>query len=37
MFYLESSLLKLQESPLSDKQLRAIRCDNARRVLAQKT
>ena len=35
MFYFESALLKLQESPLSDKQLRAIRCDNARRLLAK--
>jgi len=37
MFYFESALLKLQESPLSDPQLRAIRCDNARRLLARKT
>jgi predicted TIM-barrel fold metal-dependent hydrolase len=35
MFYFESALLKLQESPLSDEQLRAIRCDNARRLLAK--
>ena len=34
LFYFESALLKLQESPLSDEQLRAIRCDNARRLLA---
>lgn len=35
MFYFESALLKLQESPLSDEQLRAIRCDNARRLLVK--
>ncbi|MCX7825948.1 MAG: amidohydrolase [Verrucomicrobiae bacterium] len=35
MFYFESALLKLQESPLSDAQQRAIRCDNARRLLAK--
>jgi hypothetical protein len=32
LFYFESSLLKLQESPLSAAQLRAIRCENARRL-----
>jgi len=35
VFYFESALLKLQESPLSDEQLRAIRCENARRLLAK--
>jgi hypothetical protein len=34
LFYFESALLKLQESPLSDEQLGAIRCENARRLLA---
>lgn len=29
LFYLESALLKLQESPLSQKQLNALRCENA--------
>ncbi|MDD4871529.1 MAG: amidohydrolase family protein [Kiritimatiellae bacterium] len=36
-FYFESALLKLKESPLSDEQLRAIRCDNAWRLLAKKS
>ncbi len=35
VFYFESALLKLQESPLSDEQLGAIRCANARRLLAE--
>ena len=32
-FYLESSLLKLKESVLSDAQAKAIRAENARRLL----
>ncbi len=35
VFYFESALLKLQESPLSDEQLGAIRRANARRLLAK--
>jgi predicted TIM-barrel fold metal-dependent hydrolase len=35
VFYFESALLKLQESPLSDEQLGAIRGANARRLLAK--
>jgi predicted TIM-barrel fold metal-dependent hydrolase len=35
VFYFESALLKLQESPLSDEQREAIRCANARRLLAK--
>jgi len=35
LFYFESALLKLQESPLSDEQLGAIRGANARRLLAK--
>jgi predicted TIM-barrel fold metal-dependent hydrolase len=35
LFYFESALLKLQESPLSAEQLGAIRCANARRLLAK--
>lgn len=35
LFYFESALLKLQESPLSDEQLRAIRSENARRLLSR--
>jgi predicted TIM-barrel fold metal-dependent hydrolase len=35
LFYFESALLKLQESPLNDEQLGAIRCENARRLLAK--
>ncbi len=35
LFYFESALLKLQESPLSEEQLGAIRRDNARRLLAK--
>jgi predicted TIM-barrel fold metal-dependent hydrolase len=35
MFYFESAVLKLKESPLTEEQLRAIRCDNARRLLAK--
>ena len=35
LFYFESSLLKLQESPLSSEQLRAIRRGNAEALLAQ--
>ena len=32
LFYFESALLKLQESPLNNEQLRAIRCGNAQRL-----
>lgn len=35
LFYFESALLKLRESPLSDGQLRAIGSENARRLLAE--
>jgi len=35
LFYFESSLLKLKESPLSGEQLRAIRNENARRLCGQ--
>jgi predicted TIM-barrel fold metal-dependent hydrolase len=35
VFYFESALLKLQESPLREEQLGAIRCANARRLLAK--
>jgi predicted TIM-barrel fold metal-dependent hydrolase len=35
VFYFESAWLKLRESPLSDEQLGAIRCENARRLLAK--
>lgn len=35
LFYFESALLKLKESPLTEKQLRAIRYENASRLLAQ--
>ncbi len=35
VFYFESALLKLRESPLSDEQLGAIRGENARRLLAK--
>lgn len=35
LFYFESALLKLQESPLSPEQLQAIRCENAKRLLAK--
>lgn len=34
LFYFESSLLKLKESPLTEEQLRAIRLENAQRFLA---
>ena len=34
LFYFESAMLKLKESPLSEKQLRAIRRGNAQRLLA---
>jgi hypothetical protein len=37
LFYFESALLKLKESPLNEDQRRAIRGDNARRLLASKT
>ena len=37
LFYFESASLKLKESPLNEDQLRAIRCDNARRLLAKKS
>jgi len=37
LFYFESALLKLKESPLTEDQLRAIRCDNVRRLLAKKS
>ncbi len=37
LFYFESALLKLKESPLTEDQPRAIRCDNARRLLAKKS
>jgi len=36
LFYFESSLLKLKESALTQQQLLAIRCGNARRLLAKK-
>lgn len=35
LFYFESSLLKLKESPLTEEQLRAIRHQNAKRLLAK--
>jgi len=35
LFYFEAAMLKLQESPLSEEQLRAIRAENARRLLAK--
>lgn len=35
LFYFESALLKLKESPLTDHQRRAIQIDNARRLLAK--
>lgn len=35
LFYFESALLKLKESPLTEEQLRAIRGENAQRLLAQ--
>ena len=37
LFYFESALLKLKESPLNEEPLRAVRCDNARRLLAKKS
>jgi uncharacterized protein len=37
LFYFESALLKLQESPLSAPQLRAVRDENARRLLPTNT
>ncbi len=37
LFYFESALLKLKESPLNEEQLQAIRCNNARRLLAKKS
>jgi uncharacterized protein len=36
LFYFESALLKLKESPLGEEQLRAVRCDNARRLLVKR-
>jgi predicted TIM-barrel fold metal-dependent hydrolase len=33
LFYFEAALLKLKESPFRDEELRAIRCENARRLL----
>jgi len=36
LFYLESAMLKLQESPLSVGQQRALRSENARRLLTRK-
>lgn len=35
LFYFEAALLKLKESPLTDQQRRALRIDNARRLLAK--
>ena len=35
LFYFESALLKLRESALNQNQLRAIRCENAERLLAK--
>jgi hypothetical protein len=35
LFYFESALLKLQESPFRDEELRAIRAENARRLLVK--
>jgi predicted TIM-barrel fold metal-dependent hydrolase len=35
LFYFEASLLKLKESQLSEEQMRAICCDNARRLLSK--
>ena len=35
LFYFESALLKLKESKLTEPQLRAIRADNARRLLPE--
>ena len=35
LFYFEASLLKLKESPLSEEQMRAICCDNARRLVSK--
>lgn len=37
LFYFESALLKLQESPLTDQQLLAIRCESAARLLTRIT
>ena len=35
LFYFESVMLKLKESPLNEEQLSAIRCNNAQRLLAK--
>jgi predicted TIM-barrel fold metal-dependent hydrolase len=37
LFYIESALLKLKESPLSEEQLRAIRSQNARALTISQT
>jgi hypothetical protein len=37
LFYFESALLNLQESPLSKEQLNAIRHENVQRLIASQT